>query len=218
MKSPADMKTIQIEVTNACHKACSNCTRFCGEHSKPTFMDVDTFKKAVFSLEGFDGIVGVMGGEPTLHPQFAELVDYYDSKVDDPRPSAFIGEPTPTFKEYGRLVECSAVANAAYGAPLAPTAPSTSNRSRTLFFPHQVVNDHESISTHQAILVTRKELGIPDDEWVKLRDNCWVQNLWSASITPKGAFFCEVAGALDMLFNGPGGWPIGPRLVEAQAL
>jgi hypothetical protein len=31
-------------------------------------MDFETFKKAVDSLEGFDGMVGVMGGEPTLHP------------------------------------------------------------------------------------------------------------------------------------------------------
>ena len=209
MKSPADMKTIQIEVTNACHKACSNCTRFCGEHSKPTFMDVDTFKKAVDSLEGFDGIVGVMGGEPTLHPQFAELVDYYDSKVDDPRPSAFIGEPTPTFKEYGRLVKYERGRGRGLWSALGPNYYKHFEQIQDVF-PHQVVNDHESISTHQAILVTRKELGIPDDEWVKLRDNCWVQNLWSASITPKGAFFCEVAGALDMLFNGPGGWPIEP--------
>jgi hypothetical protein len=77
-------------------------------------------------------------------------------------------------------------------------------------FPYQNLNDHEAVNTHQALLVTRKELGIPDEEWIKLRDNCWIQNLWSAAITPKGAFFCEVAGALDMLFNGPGGWPIEP--------
>ena len=30
----------------------------------------------------------------------------------------------------------------------------------------------------------------------------------SASITPKGAFFCEVAGAIDLATNGPGGWPL----------
>ena len=77
-------------------------------------------------------------------------------------------------------------------------------------FPYQNLNDHQTINIHQAILVTRKELGIPDKEWYKLRNNCWIQNIWSASITPKGAFFCEVAGALDTLFNGPGGWPIEP--------
>jgi len=209
MKSPAEMKTIQIEVTNACHKSCSNCTRFCGEHPKPFFMDVDTFKKAVDSMEGFDGIVGVMGGEPTLHPQFSELVDYYESKVEDPRPKAFIGDPTPTFKEYGRMVKYERGRKRGLWSALGTNYYKHFEQIQDVFA-HQVVNDHHSVSTHQAILVTRKELGIPDDEWVKLRDNCWVQNLWSASITPKGAFFCEIAGALDMLFNGPGGWPIEP--------
>jgi len=59
-------------------------------------------------------------------------------------------------------------------------------------------------------MATRKELGIPDDKWFKLRDNCWVQNLWSASITPKGAFFCEVAAAMDATLGGPGGWKVEP--------
>jgi hypothetical protein len=37
-----------------------------------------------------------------------------------------------------------------------------------------------------------------------------VQNLWSASITPKGAFFCEIAAAMDSTLGGAGGWTIEP--------
>ena len=62
MRSPADMQIIQIDITNACIHNCSNCTRFCGLHRKPFFMDFATFKKAVDSLAGYRGIVGVMGG------------------------------------------------------------------------------------------------------------------------------------------------------------
>ncbi len=75
-------------------------------------------------------------------------------------------------------------------------------------FEYQCINDHKNPGLHQSLMINRKEMGIPDDEWFELRDNCWIQNLWSSVITPKGAFFCEVAGALDMLFNGPGGWKI----------
>ena len=42
MKSPQDMKIIQIDITNACTFNCSNCTRFCGQHPKPFFMDFET--------------------------------------------------------------------------------------------------------------------------------------------------------------------------------
>ena len=68
-------------------------------------------------------------------------------------------------------------------------------------FTYQAVNDHANAMFHDPVLVARKDLGIPDDEWVKLRNKCWVNRFWSASITPKGAFFCEIAAALDMLFD-----------------
>ena len=207
MKSPADMKVIQIDITNACHKACSNCTRFCGQHAKPSFMDLETFKKAVDSMEGFNGIVGIMGGEPTLHPQFPEMMEYYASKIKEPRPKAFFGTPTSSFKDYGRLVKYQRGRKRGLWSALGPGYYKNFEQIQDTF-PYQNLNDHQTINTHQAILVTRKELGIPDKEWYKLRDNCWIQNIWSASITPKGAFFCEVAAALDTLFNGPGGWPI----------
>jgi hypothetical protein len=209
MKSPAEMKVIQIELTNACHRSCSNCTRFCGEHSKPFSMEMDTFKKAVDSMEGFPGILGVMGGEPTLHPQFGEMMDYYAARIDEPRPAAFIADPIPSFQDYGRLIKYMRGRKRGLWSALGPGYYKHFEQIQDIF-PYQNLNDHQAVNTHQAILVTRKELGIPDEEWHKLRDNCWIQNLWSASITPKGAFFCEIAGSLDMLFDGPGGWPIEP--------
>lgn len=74
----------------------------------------------------------------------------------------------------------------------------------------QFLNDHINASYHQPGLFSRRDLGIPDKIWFQLRDRCWIQNEWSAAVTPKGAFFCEIAGALDMLFDGPGGWKIEP--------
>lgn len=80
MRSPADMKTIQIEITNVCLHSCSNCTRFCGHHQQPFFMDWLTFQRAVDSLQGYEGIIGLMGGEHTLHPDFERMVLYLRKK------------------------------------------------------------------------------------------------------------------------------------------
>lgn len=209
MKSPADMKIVMIDITNACHHACSNCTRFCGQHPKPFFMDVDFFKKAVDSMEGFPGIVGIIGGEPSLHPHFEEMMDYYASRVPEPRPKAFLGIPTSSFKDYGRMVRYMRGRKRGLFSALGPGYYKNFEKIQDIF-PYQSLNDHQSVSMHQAILVTRKELGIPDETWFELRDKCWIQNIWSATITPKGAFFCEIAASMDMLFNGPGGWPVEP--------
>ena len=203
------MKVIQVEVTNACAHSCSNCTRFCGQHAKPFFMDLDTFRRAIDSLEGFQGVVGIIGGEPTLHPQFDQLLDYYAAKIPEPRPYSFIRQPVAAFHEYSRMVKYQRGRRRGLFSSLGNGYYRHFEQIQDTF-PYQSINDHSSVNTHQAILITRKELGIPDREWFTLRDNCWIQNLWSAAITPKGAFFCEIAGSLDMLFGGPGGWPIEP--------
>jgi len=41
-----------------------------------------------------------------------------------------------------------------------------------------------------------------------LIDNCWVQKVWAPVINEKGAYFCEVAGSLATVIDGPDGYPI----------
>jgi hypothetical protein len=91
---------IQIETTNACPHLCANCTRFCGHHPKPFFMDVETFKRAVDSLREFPGMVGFMGGEPTVHPHFAEMVDYYAANIGDKKLARDGLKPIRDFSRY----------------------------------------------------------------------------------------------------------------------
>lgn len=207
MRSPQNMEIIQIDITNACPINCSNCTRFCGLHKKPFFMDFNTFKKAVDSLKNYSGIVGIMGGEPTLHPQFAEFMEYYREHIPDPRPRTIISFPTSSCKEYVQRAIYSRGRKRGLWSSFGPGYYKHFELIQEIFV-YQVLNDHIHPNQHQAILISRKELGVSDDEWIKQRDKCWLQNLWSASITPKGAFYCEIAAALDMLFDGPGGWPI----------
>lgn len=211
MKSPADMKIIQIDITNACTKKCSNCTRFCGNHRSPFMMDFDTFKRAVDSLEGFPGIVGIMGGEPTLHPQFEEFVRYFAAKFGKRGVLDNAREPIANFNAHivGNVFDIDHSNQRGLWSILGKRYYEHFELIQETFG-YQVINDHASPSEHAALLITRKELGVPDDEWVAMRDNCWIQNRWSASIHPKGAFFCEVAGALDATFDGPGGWNIEP--------
>lgn len=187
MRSPAEMGVIQIEITNYCHSDCANCTRLIG-HYRPEqryFMSENTFGRAVESLVGFPEIVGIMGGEPTMHPQFPGLMEYYRSRVRPEKRGLWTSAPDSYFRHKSTIMET---------------------------FPRwQLINDRSPgapSSLHQPILVAISD--IVDDQKVResLIDKCWVQNMWSASITPKGAFFCEVAAAMDRLFDGPGGWPI----------
>lgn len=215
MRSPKDMRIIQIDITNACVHECSNCIRFCGHHKQAYFMEWEMFKKSVDSLVGFGKCVGIMGGEPTLHPQFERFVEYVSEKYPSKYEIPASVNPLKSFPRYIHdknyfLDECL---NNRKGPGLWTSVSNQYYKYYELIqdkFSFQNINDHDNPTLHQPILVSRKEIGITDEEWIPMRDNCICQNLWSASITPKGAFFCEVAGALDMLFHGPGGWKVEP--------
>lgn len=194
MRPLIDMETIQIEITNACHNKCSNCTRLVGHHPNPYFMDFETFKFAVDSMENYPvarpgqaKLIGVMGGEPLLHPEFDKFCEYLQSK--QPKEHCGLWTCFPKGKEKHREVICKT-------------------------FGHIFLNDQSRPDIlHGPVLVASKELDI--EQWFKdyLINMCWVQNSWSASINPHGAFFCEVAAALSMLFDRDGeslGWKVEP--------
>jgi len=182
MRPVRDMKIIQIDITNVCYYSCSNCTRFVGHQRKPFFMDYNTFKKAVGSLCDYPGIVGIIGGEPTLHPQFDEFMQYYVEKImERKRRNLWTSLGKGYYKHFETIKDT---------------------------FSCEFINDHMSDVVHQPILVASDEVYEDKNKMWELIENCWVQNKWSATITPKGAFFCEVAAALDMLLDGPGGWAV----------
>ena len=148
-------------------------------------MDLKTVRKAIGSLEGYSYGIGLMGGEPTIHSQFREICKIYQQMIPDKGRRQFWTNGCK-WKEYKDMI------------------------SET-FYPEQILyNDHKDPNegVHQPILIAAKDV-IDDEELMwKLINNCWLQRRWSASITPKGAFFCEVAAAQDHLFDGPGGYPI----------
>lgn len=176
MRPLIDMDTIQIEITNQCHNRCSNCTRLCGHHPKPYFMDFDYFKKAVDSMVEYPKMTGVMGGEPLLHPEFEKMCEYIGSKI--PKEKLGLWTCFPKGKEHYREIIAKTFGN--------------------IFLNDQTRED----ILHGPILVASEEIEeIDEDERWRLIDNCWVQNYWSASINPHGAFFCEIAASLSMLFD-----------------
>lgn len=185
MKPISENVVIQIEIINGCTLACANCTRHVGHHRKPFIMSLEQVREAILSLEGFPGRVGCMGGEPAMHPQFRDVLAIYRELLPKDRREFW----TTGFKwtEYVEDIN-------------------------ETFHPHLIhYNDHTQTSgRHQPLLVAIEDV-IPDAALrEELIDDCWVQRQWSASITPKGAFFCEVAASLDHLFDGPGGWPVEP--------
>jgi hypothetical protein len=153
-------------------------------------MDLDYFEKAAKSLTEFSKLndnkcVGVMGGEPTLHPQFPEICEIFKSAIPEKRKRGLWSNTlTSQFKLHTNIIADT------FGA--------------------FNLNDHTSNPIkHTPILTAIEDFkDLTEDEKLKFIDNCWVQNYWSATINMKGAFFCEVCACMSNLFNGINGWNI----------
>lgn len=179
MKPIYEAWCIQIEVTNACPNRCAHCTRAVRHVRKPYFMSLEEIDRALESLKGWPKVVGCMGGEPTIHPQFEEVCLLYQKHF--PRHQCGLWTSGgPAFEKHRKVI------------------------SET--FGKMLYNDHSEVGKHQPFLLAIEET--VDDERLRneLIEKCWVQRLWSPSINTKGAFFCEIAAVIDLLFDGPGGY------------
>ncbi len=199
MIPPRQQWCIQIEVTNACRRACSNCTRALPHARQPFFIDIQSFEKCLKAVADFPRlgqpgpnmhntgrkVIGLIGGEPLLHPEFPRLCELMRQYVPDIVNRGLWTGWADGLHRYRDLIAAT-------------------------FGPASNYNFHDPPSVHQPILVAIREL-VPDEakmwRWI---EGCWVQRIWSSSATRKGFFYCEVAAALDEIFDGPGGLPLEP--------
>ena len=175
----------QIDITHACHLACANCTTLVGHHRSPQRMSVDEVRQAIRSLADFPGRVGIMGGQPALHPDFREIPSVMRDEIVDKRRREFWTAGFRWFDYLDDILE-------------------TFDEDRIAY------NDHtQEDGKHQPLLVAIDEV-VDDKELMwELIDHCWVQQQWSPAITSAGAFFCEVAAAqAHAMGDLDGAWPV----------
>jgi len=129
-------------------------------------------------------VVGIIGGEPLLHPMFSEICRVMAVAIPNRRHRGLWTGLSWQKTKYAKLIR------------------------ETFGFVNN--NKHDGRVKHTPVLVAIKDIVHNEVSRKQLIRNCWLQTRWSGTITPKGLFFCEVAGAWDMLLGGPGGLPVGP--------
>jgi organic radical activating enzyme len=147
-------------------------------------MELGEIEKAIKSLDGYSGNIGLMGGEPAMHPRFLGILELYRDLIPDKNRRQFW---TSGWKwgEYKDEIH------------------------RTFHAENISFNDHSKLHSgrHQPLLVAIDEVVEDKALMRKFIDNCWVQNRWSASINTNGAFVCEVAAAMSYLVDNY--WALG---------
>ena len=212
MVMPSDKRPVyrggvlQIWITNACDRSCFNCTQCSNLAGKPRFMTPDQFRLAASSLKDYFGVVGVFGGNPTLHPRFEDICRDLRAAIPWEQRGLWSNHP----KGRGR------------------TAAITFNPAFSNLNVHQSQEAHDefardwpecrpylkgldSDSRHSPPFVAMKDV-IPDEaERWRLIQGCDINKDWSAMICVfRGqlrGFFCELAASQAMLHQDEPDYP-----------
>ncbi len=210
MKAPGDQRPtwrggiIQVHITRACDLSCIGCTQGSNLAGKPTIITLENFEKAIISLIGYPGVVGIFGGNPTLHPQFTQICEILRTYI----PFENRGLWSNNLNGYGKL--CRLTFN-----------PAVSNLNVHTDFDkwEEMKRDWPECnpiglqdSRHSPPYVALRDIeDLNDTQRWSMINNCDVNQLWSAMICQfRGkvrAFFCELAGAQSMLHESDTSYP-----------
>lgn len=83
-----DLRNLTVLVTSKCNLKCKLCATYASQHPHPYHYDIETLTKSVSryfeSMTIPTGLITISGGEPLLHPQLPEFVEFisrYDERV-----------------------------------------------------------------------------------------------------------------------------------------
>ena len=204
MREIRDSRIIQIDITNRCENRCSNCTRMLAHHPRRYDMTPDQFERAVVSLDGFPGIVGVFGGNPTLNPHFGDFCVILCKHVPD---KARRGLWCNKLNGHGRIIDMT------FGYKnlnVHGDADAAAEMRRDL---HRPLIHGETECWHKPSMVALRDVVEDESRWPEIIDHCPIANRWSAIISPQtdgmlAAYPCEVMSGWDWANGVSRGWPL----------
>lgn len=210
MKLPRDRKKVwrggvlQIRVTGACHRACPNCSQSCQVKCMAAPLEIEEIEKGLQSVQGYFGVIGVFGGEPSLHPRFEEICHLWTRYVPFAQRGIWSAHP----HKHGKLMAVT------FNPGVSNLNPHDDEEAWWIFkrdWPLSRPFAWERASYHAPVLVSPRDLGFSDEEIEALLPTCEINQYWSPMICRvRGelqAFFCEIAGMLCLLHEKDPDWP-----------
>jgi Radical SAM superfamily/4Fe-4S single cluster domain len=176
---------IEIDITYACNLNCYNCNRSCEQAATGDHMTVEQirlFVKESVAANYRWKRIRLLGGEPTLHKEFFEILDVLRQYRDEESPGTIIEVST---NGHGEKV------NAAI-AKIPPDVVVNNTAKATKIQPH-----------FSSFNIAPRDL--PRYQNADFHNGCWVTEFCGIGLGPNGYYVCAVASGIDRIY----GWNVG---------
>jgi len=200
---------LQIWITRACDKKCFHCTQNSQFGGKAEFITPEQFEKALDSIEGYFGVVGMFGGNPALHPKFDLLCEILRAKFPFEQRGLWCNHPRGNGKVMQQTFN-PAVSN----LNVHESQEAYDEFVRDWPESKKVLKGLDGDSRHGPPLVAMSDVIADESERWDLIGNCDINKYWSSMICvfrkELRAYFCEIAASHAMLhqnnpnYNGTG--------------
>ena len=180
-----------LDITTVCCNSCMYCSRYMRHtpNKDRGHMSLEYFEKALDTLLDWPNRIGLMGGEPTLHPDFARICE-------------IMRDPKRNHPNYHRLMNRYSL--------FTTGGPSYEKLREVIGWTFHYVEvfehnpDQTAICMHQPTTLAIQDVIEDANLREELINDCWVDKTWCATINEYGAYFCEVAAAIDRVTNKGG--------------
>lgn len=180
-----DFNKIEIDITYDCNLKCISCNRSCSQQptkEKMELSDIQNFIEESIALNKKWKLINILGGEPTLHPDFQTIIKYISENY------IYKFSPDTTLQ---------IVSN------------GLTSRSRNLLEAvkqyKNVIIDYNSFKTDNKIEYFTPFNDAPiDDEIYKNADYskaCWVTSYCGIGLNKYGYYGCSICGGIDRIIN-----------------
>jgi hypothetical protein len=172
-------KYVNILVTNACNLKCGGCTQHCDLFHKKEkwFISIKQLQNNIeVLLQANRGLVGIFGGEPTIHPKFKEIIDLLSSY-------------NHKFCIFTNGAKISNLPKNVTWVLNEKNKNSKKTFSASMIAPHDLYGFKKKI-----------------DYWHFAKKNCYMWKTCWSIIYDNKAYLCEPAAAIDRLKLGKRNW------------
>ena len=181
-----NINKVEIDITYECNLRCLGCNRSCTQ--APTtesvaFSDIKQFvEESAFNSRKWE-LINILGGEPTLHPEFEQIIKYiHNEYISKHSPKTILQIVSNGYDEKSRVL-CDDM--------------------RVKY--QNVRIDYGSYKTNRVVeyFSPFNEAPIDDDKFndADFKKGCWVTSYCGIGLNKNGYYACAVAGGIDRICN-----------------